>query len=249
MNMRTHKHWLALIAFLFGLFGVAGCWVDMVRTGEMRTESQSVNLGDAKSVRVELDMGAGEITIGGDATNLLDAKFTYNVSAWKPEVKYEVSGGQGRLRISQPAGTRSNSGNRHNAWDLRLNNKVPMEIKLDMGAGQTELNLGTLSLNRLDVEMGAGEAIVNLIGHWKHDLTARIQGGAGQATVRLPRNVGVHVTAAGGIGSINVGQGLRKEGGAYVNDAYGKSPVTLNVDVQGGVGEIDLELAGPAEPV
>jgi hypothetical protein len=31
-------------------------------------------------------------------------------------------------------------------------------------------------------------------------------------------------------------------GNAYVNDAYGESEVNLNVDVQGGVGEINLEV-------
>jgi hypothetical protein len=31
-------------------------------------------------------------------------------------------------------------------------------------------------------------------------------------------------------------------GDSYVNGAYGETDVTLNVDVQGGVGEINLEV-------
>jgi hypothetical protein len=60
--------------------------------------------------------------------------------------------------------------------------------------------------------------------------------------VRLPRDVGVEVHAKGGIGEVRPGE-LKKEGDAYVNDAYGKSPVTLRVNVEGGIGEINLELA------
>ncbi len=45
----------------------------------------------------------------------------------------------------------------------------------------------------------------------------------------------------GGLGKINA-EGLKRVGDAYVNDAYGESNVTLNVDVQGGVGEINLEV-------
>jgi len=46
--------------------------------------------------------------------------------------------------------------------------------------------------------------------------------------------------AQGGLGKINA-EGLERVGDSYVNGAYGESDVTLNVDVQGGVGEINLE--------
>jgi hypothetical protein len=52
----------------------------------------------------------------------------------------------------------------------------------------------------------------------------------------------VRATAHGGIGAIHV-RGLKKDGDAYVNEAYGKSPVTVKVQVEGGVGEINLEVA------
>jgi hypothetical protein len=51
----------------------------------------------------------------------------------------------------------------------------------------------------------------------------------------------VRVNAEGGLGQINA-EGLQREGDAYVNDAYGDSDVTLDVDVRGGVGQINLEV-------
>jgi hypothetical protein len=57
----------------------------------------------------------------------------------------------------------------------------------------------------------------------------------------LPSEVGVRARAEGGLGKINA-EGLQKQGDSYVNDAYGSSDVTLDVDVQGGVGEINLKL-------
>ena len=121
-------------------------------------------------------------------------------------------------------------GRTHNDWHMRLANDVPMELKIEMGAGQGNLRLGSLLLTKLEVEMGAGQATVDLTGDWKKDLDGKIEGGVGTATIRLPKNVGVRVHAEGGIGSINV-QGLRREGDAYVNDAYDKSPVTLRLNV------------------
>ena len=57
----------------------------------------------------------------------------------------------------------------------------------------------------------------------------------------LPSEVGVKAKAEGGLGKIDA-KGLKRQGDSYVNGAYGDSDVTLDVDVQGGVGQINLEV-------
>jgi len=233
---------LSLLLMVLPLWLIAGCNTEDWDAGPPRTESQTVKLGDAKSARVEIDMSAGELSVGSGAKDLLEADFSYGSPSSRPEVVYNVSGGQGRLTIGQ-RGSGHGRGSGHNKWDLHLSNKVPLELKVDQGAGRARLTLGGLSLSRLDVDLGAGETIVDLTGDWKNNLTANIDGGVGRATVRLPSDVGVRATAHGGIGAINV-HGLIKIGDAYVNEAYGKSPITVEVKVEGGVGEINLELGG-----
>jgi hypothetical protein len=78
-----------------------------------------------------------------------------------------------------------------------------------------------------------------LTGDRKTNLTADIEGGVGQANIRLPKNVGVIAQASGGIGSIEV-RGLKHDGGSYTNDAFGKSSVTIHLKVEGGIGQITL---------
>ncbi len=215
-----------------------------VRTGPLQTESRTVQLGDAKTVRAEIKMGAGELTLGGGAHDLFEGEFSYNVPAWKPEVDYSVSGSHGLLTVRQPEHSGS-IGNSKYKWDLHFNNQVPLELSIELGAGKSTLELATLALSRLDVRMGVGETMVDLAGNWKNDLQTTIHGGVGEATVKLPRDVGVRVRARGGIGEIRAGD-LKKNGDIYTNDAYGESPVTLNVEVEGGIGQINLEIAeGP----
>ncbi len=108
-----------------------------------------------------------------------------------------------------------------------------------MGAGKGTFKLSGTALRRLEIEIGVGELQVDLTGAWDHDLEAEVRGGVGEATVRLPRDVGVRATATGGLGGINV-QGLHKEGSFYVNDAYGRSDVHLRLNVTGGIGQINL---------
>jgi len=246
MNMRMTN--LRLLAALATALGAAACYNGGgLPVGELQTESRSVKLGDAKTVRAEIHMGAGEMKLAGGAHDLLEADFSYNVARWKPEVEYSVSGTRGLLTIRQPEGSHGPMGPGHYEWDLRFNNKVPLELSVHLGAGKSELTLGSLALTDLDLNMGVGETVVDLAGDWKNNLQARIKGGVGKATVRLPRDVGVEVHAKGGIGEVRPGE-LKKRGDAYVNDAYGRSPVTLRVNVEGGVGEINLELSG-APPV
>jgi hypothetical protein len=204
--------------------------------GEMERESQSIDLENAQSVHAELRMGAGELNLTGGADALMEADFAYNVADWEPEVDYQVSGDTGELIVEQGSGEDIPlGGEARNEWDLRFNDDVPIDLSVQMGAGESGLDLDSLT------QMGAGETTVDLTGSYDRDIAATIEGGVGEATVQLPSEIGVRVNAEGGLGQINA-EGLQREGNAYVNDAYGDSDVTLDVDVRGGVGQINLEV-------
>ena len=120
-----------------------------------------------------------------------------------------------------------------------MNDEVPTDLVVQMGAGESDLD--SLTLTGLKLQMGPGETTVDLTGDYAKGFDASIQGGVGEATVLLPSEVGVKAKAEGGLGKINA-KGLKKVGDAYVNDAYGESDTNLSVDVEGGVGEINLKV-------
>ena len=82
--MKTN--YLLITLVLFATVLLAGC-VSQARVGALQTESQSVELGDASSVRVEISFGAGDLNLAGGADKLLEADFTYNVARLKPVVE------------------------------------------------------------------------------------------------------------------------------------------------------------------
>ena len=192
----------------------------------------------AKSARAKLEMGAGQLTINGGSANLLEADFSFSDSYDEPRVEYSVAEGVGQLTVSQDSRS-AHIGHSENDWSLHFSKDIPLELKIDMGAGQGNLHLRDVPLTRLDLNIGAGQVDVDLTGDRKTDLTADIEGGVGQANIRLPKNVGVIVHASGGIGSIDA-HGLKHEDDSYTNDAYGKTPVTIRLKVEGGIGEIVL---------
>jgi N-terminal domain of toast_rack, DUF2154 len=224
--------------------GLACCSVSSgPPTGETRTFSKTVPLGQQKSVNVEIKMGAGELRIANGSSDLMNADFTYNVDALKPEVRYDASGDRGTLTIEQPPGMHNHRGKTRYDWDLRFNSHVPMEMDVNMGAGKANLNLAGLNLSHLSLNVGAGEADIDLDGAWQHDLVAGIHGGVGKVTLHLPSDVGVRATIHGGLGAIHA-KGFSKSGDSYTNSVYGKSQVNLNIQVDGGIGEVNLMLGG-----
>jgi N-terminal domain of toast_rack, DUF2154 len=235
---------LGVVFFIAGLvlFSNIVNQVTNPAVGELRTETQSVPLGGAKSAVADVSMGVGELSISGGATDLMNATFTYNIDSWKPIVSYNVNAnnGVGTLLVQQPKSNNIStaSGTRYE-WDLRFNNDVPMTMKVDLGVGQGDLKLSGLNLTRLEVNNGVGDSTIDLSGPWEQNLDVVVNGGVGKVTVILPTDTGVRVTAEGGLGHVSA-NGLTANGSTYTNDSYGKTPYSINIDIKTGIGDIQL---------
>jgi hypothetical protein len=234
--MKTN-HLLIVLVLLAVLF-LAGC-SSSARVGTLRTESQSVVLGDARSARVEIAFGAGDLQLTGGADELLEANFNYNVAALKPDVGY--TGGTLYVRQPQVNGLTSlrNITDFRNDWDLRLSDQVPVDLRVDAGGGSGNLQLAGLSLTGLDISLGAGDYTIDLSGNWPRDLDVTIDAGATDIRLLLPRDVGARVEVDRGPTLIDAPD-LARDGDVYTNEAYGLSDVTLQIHLEAGIGIVSL---------
>lgn len=219
-----------------------GCVHISDHAGPIKTTTIGVDGAKAEVVRTEIHMSAGELRVEGGASRLAEGEFRYNGPFGRPTMRYDDSSFRGTLVI----GTRSKEHNGirlgndiTNEWKIKLNDKVPMEFELHMGAGEGRLNLSTFDLRRVEVHMGVGELRLDLRGKPTRDYDVEVHGGIGEATIYLPKDVGIAANAKGGIGSIHASN-LREDGHRYVNDLYGKSKVNVRLDVRGGIGQINL---------
>lgn len=224
------------VLLLAGILNLTGCVVE--HAGPLQNDFQVLERDDSESVRVSFRMGAGDLRVGSGTQKLMRADFAYNVPSWKPQVRYSSIGKHGILQIEQPSGG-SIRGNNKYEWDVRLNREVPIELEVHFGAGEATLDLGSLDIRSVEVNMGVGELKMDLRGRPQHDYKVQIRGGVGEATVRLPSDVGVYADAQGGIGEVSA-PGMRREEGRYYNQVYGRSKPTIHLDIHGGVGSIKL---------
>jgi predicted membrane protein len=96
-----------------------------------------------------------------------------------------------------------------------------------------------MNLSRVELNIGAGEVKMDLRGDPKHDYTVQIRGGVGETTVYLPKDAGISARAIKGIGDIST-EGLEQRDGVWVNPDRVGAPVTVRLDVKGGIGQIRL---------
>jgi len=220
---------------------IVGCGlVNSANVGDLQTETKSIELGSADEAKVHVRMGIGELKVAGGADTLMEGTFEYNVDNWQPSVDYNLDGSQGVLLVDQPDAKIPVVGRGAiNNWGLQFNNGVPMDLKIDTGAGEAALDLRGLNLTGFELNVGAGNTNIDLSSALDHDLSTTIAGGVGKLTVKLPHDMGIRVTASSGIGGLT-SSGLQKNGNSYVNEAYGVSPHTLFLDITAGVGAIDL---------
>ena len=243
------RRWMNVLvaALLIGVLGVVATGCTRVELGsdeEGTSTSSSIDLGDAEEADVRIAMGAGELSVGAGARpgKLMTADFDFSPSSWEPVVEHALSGSLATLEIRQPRSSGFPVGRVDNRWDVRLSDMVELDLAVSVGAGESRLELSGLDVRRFQLDIGAGDVTVDLSGEWEHDMHASVQGGVGSFRVLVPSTVGVRVTGSeGGLGTFEV-DGLRREGDAYVNDAYGTAPVTIELDVSRGVGEVRVEL-------
>ncbi len=224
--------WILPLAVLCG-----GCVVQ--HAGPTQHDFQAIDRDKAEMVSVRLKMGAGKLRIDTGTDKLVAADFTYNVPAWRPEVRYTNNADRGTLTIEQPPTEGIHMAGTEYEWDLRMNREVPLDLDLKFGAGEAHLDVGGLMLRSVSVDMGVGQLDLDLRGNPKKSYDVQVHGGVGEAVVHLPSDVGVEAEAQGGLGSIEA-SGFQHDGNRYYNSAWEDAKVRIHLDIHGGVGSIRL---------
>lgn len=225
---------MAGAAVIVTAFSTAACGSNE-QAGPVVREHHVVERGAATSARVDIDMSAGELAVSSGADTLFAGDFDFNIAALKPAIAYSVQGNTGMLKVSQG----SVSGSYENTWDLSLDEKTPMDLHVNLGAGDAQLVLGRLNLRSVDIRLGAGDVVVDLRGTPARSYGVSLKAGAGDTTIHLPASVGLSVRSSGLIGDTDV-SGLEKRDGRWINPRAAGSPVTVDLDVQHAIGDLKI---------
>jgi hypothetical protein len=205
-------------------------------------EVKLVKSEGASNVKVGLSIGAGKLRMTGGSSELMLAGFIYTDSKWKPKVNYVLNGKTGKLSVKQPSSKDINISNDDKyVWNLKFNNQIPLDFKVELGAGLSEIKLGDLNINSFSMEMGVGKTEIDLRGEWKKSTIIDLTGGIGYTKIYIPQNVGVKMKVDKGIGSVDFSNLIQKDRNHYENKLAETSEIVLTINIRTGIGRIEVE--------
>jgi hypothetical protein len=202
----------------------------VVRAQTWRTFDVARQVRDTGALSVHVRYGAGRVVIHPTADRALyDIHLRYDVERGDPVYRYDVTERALEVGIRQRTNVRTVG--KHSGHDLRvgLARGVPLNLKLDIGAAEGDLDLSGLSVTALDLNGGATDTRVRFdspnparlaeMGVRAGAASVKLQGLGNANIARIDANVGVgsleldfggewrgdtHLTVSSALGSVRV---------------------------------------------
>lgn len=201
---------------------------DSVEAQTWRTMQSARQLWDRAPTEVHIRYAAGELRVGSaDSGMLYEMDLRYDEDHFRPLVDFDSDARSLRLGVE---------GTQH-SMDLEegsraaigLTREVPLDVRLEFGAGESEMELGGLRLRQLHVSTGASETLVRF--DQPNPIEAervRIEAGAAELEVIGLGNVRARrIEFQGGVGSTTL-------------DFTGRWTANADASVHMGLGEVTL---------
>jgi hypothetical protein len=124
-------------------------------------------------------------------------------------------------------------------WDVNFTPSVPINLKVNMGVGEIELNLTRLRVNPLDVNLGVGKITVVLP---PKAMNGKIECAIGETVIIVPRGAEVQIKVDSGIAAVNIPSGFTHSGDVYTSRGYNDSGATrIELEVNQAIGSLKVE--------
>lgn len=194
---------------------------------EWKTVTQNRQVDGEKSLRVNVEYAAGELTLGaGERGTLYRANMRYDASAFSSSMRYTP----GTLRVGLDGSVKGRN-LKSGSLALHLSPDVPVDLNLEFGAAEAKLDLGGLSISSASIATGASWTSLTV------SRPNRIQ------CERLTIKVGAAQLNATGLGNLNTRR-LSLEGGVgeMTLDFTGAWKNDMDARVEMGLGALTLRV-------
>jgi hypothetical protein len=208
------------------------------------TETVSQGLQDAERGLVTLRLAAGAVSVGAlsDSPNFVEAKIEYSARSRQVVQNFAVRNGRAEFELrgdlENPLWTSGPGADE--TWQVRLTPRVPLDMRIDTGAGRVEADLSGLQVTQLDLDMGVGSTTLTLPAV-DGTATVSVNLAVGEVTVVIPAGVGVKMRANKLLSSVNIaGQRLTRSGDEWVSPNYATATSKVDLRIDNVIGSINV---------
>ena len=202
-------------------------------------------LQGAERGQVRIEMGVGRLDVHSLDNTANFAELRADGEDWSlPRTEFRNESGEAWLRV-YPTGQGPHWGwfggwRRESYWHLYLAPRVTLQIDIDAGVSQTDLDLSGLDVEDLTLDAGVGEIRMTLPAQVREGRVS-IRGGVGAVHVTIPQGLAARIRVDGGLGRVDVDTGrFPKSAGVYRSGDYDSAAYRLDITIQGGVGTVTV---------
>lgn len=200
-------------------------------------------VGDLRSAQVELDMGAGEITLGslqGDSSNLVEADIATGATTGRVDKRFNTSNGEGNLRLKSEGRPSFLWGRREgNLWDVKLTQALPLTLRVKTGASRSTLDLTDLKVADLRLDVGAGTVALRMPGTGM--TKAAVKAGAASVNIEIPPTMAARIHSQGGLSSFNIDEErFPRRGTYYESNNWNSATDRIELEIDAGVASVTV---------
>jgi len=205
--------------------------------GNVETEQLSIDLQGANQASLKLSHGAGRLAIsaGAPVDKLLSGSFAGGVRQ-----RAHTAGDRLEAHLeAHPAMLPPFfAGWQGLEWDIKLNRDVPMALRLDTGASQSELDLRELNVSDLRLSTGASKTDVTLPAN-AGMTNVRVELGAASLDITVPQGVAARIRSEHGMSAIEVdATRFPYSNGIYESTDYSSAQNKADIQIQAGAGRV-----------
>ncbi len=206
---------------------------------EIKTSHFVEALEDVTEAKVVLEPTVGQVTVSAladDSDNLFEADVTY-----LGEIKFEVREEDTRKSVILRQHVQSSvirpikdalgslTRRKELKWDMRLSQRVPLNVQINSGITRNDFDLRGLHLTGLRLNGGTGETNLKL-----PEIASRypvnLNSGTGELNVNIPAGSDIDLNANNGTGETNLVIGARSSVSAAITGGIGQCNITVPAD-------------------
>jgi hypothetical protein len=200
----------------------------------VQTEALSFDLGGLTEAEVKIEFGAGQLHVGACDTpgKLAEGEFSGGV-------QYRLHGDDLKLKMPEDSWMWERATDRR--WEVRLTRAIPLHVRVRTGASRVELDLTELRVTDLRVGAGAAESIIHL-SRAAGQTRAHVETGAAATVIHVPEGVAARIRANMALGTVRIDSArFPQTGNEYCSPDYATAPNKLDLQLEGGVGEVVVQ--------
>lgn len=200
-------------------------------------------LGNLQSATVDIDFGAGELSIGSlpqGSNRFVEVEAAARNSGSRLRKSFSGSNGRGYLTLRSDGGPWTPfEGDIVENWKVNLAQGLPLDLRLKTGASQSTVDLSDLTIRDLRVEVGAAAA--EIILPKEGSTRAFVKAGVADVQIEVPEGVAAKIHTKVGLGSINVAQErFPNRGSYYMSNDYDSSDNRVELEIDSGVASVTV---------